>query len=461
MSEADTGPESRWRGRMPLILVGGLVVIGFGFLCLFSYLILCQQTGFCLRPAGDQMTATPSPFPTTDAVAAVDDMPLAVQVGAGAPVSVTLSTPTALDINGTVFQVRSESVSGSAWRPALPQDRDDVAVWLRGTVVNYVLFISDTADNRALVQALQPGDPMALAVNGESLNFELAERLVVGQNNVELFRQTTPGLTLVLVNTDPGDRIVARGLYAASDALEPASPGDDQPAAIGETLSLESLRLTVTGATQLFDRAEAPAGFEFYLVDLRLENAGSAPLSLDRLSFALRDSFGNQYVVNPLASTLGNFPPVGGALDGGATRQATVGFQIPSGLSAPALQFSADDASTGTTVAVNIPYDGGDAAAVGAAVALLSADVTEDGTGLLLSGQIANSGTGTLIVEAADVTLIDQGTVHLLLSNNPAFPWIVGPGQTVAYSVLFQRPVNSSQAVFSILNQSFQLTGLR
>jgi hypothetical protein len=59
-----------------------------------------------------------------------------------------------------------------------------------------------------------------------------------------------------------------------------------------------------------------------------------------------------------------------------------------------------------------------------------------------------------------DVTLTSEGTNYLMLSTSPAFPWVFSPAQRQPFAVTFQRPAGST-AIFTILNRSFQLTGLR
>ena len=80
---------------------------------------------------------------------------------------------------------------------------------------------------------------------------------------------------------------------------------------------------------------------------------------------------------------------------------------------------------------------------------------------MLVVGQITNVGEETVIVDVTDISLTSAtGTVFLKLSTNPAFPWTVPPGQTLLFGVTFQRPLGSD-ATFTVLNQSFQLSGIR
>jgi hypothetical protein len=75
-------------------------------------------------------------------------------------------------------------------------------------------------------------------------------------------------------------------------------------------------------------------------------------------------------------------------------------------------------------------------------------------------GQITNGGSQPLIVNETAVSLMSEGTIYLKLSTNPGFPWVVPAGQTMTFSIAFQRPL-SAEAVFTVLDQPFGLDGLR
>jgi hypothetical protein len=84
-----------------------------------------------------------------------------------------------------------------------------------------------------------------------------------------------------------------------------------------------------------------------------------------------------------------------------------------------------------------------------------------DLTSLIIGGQATNLGTQPLVITESDVALQGpDGSVYLLLSTNPPFPWPVPPGQTLQFFLTYQRPP-ADTAVFRVLNQGFQLTNLR
>ena len=140
---------------------------------------------------------------------------------------------------------------------------------------------------------------------------------------------------------------------------------------------------------------------------------------------------------------------------------ATAGYQIPAGLVSAILRWQVALAGTNSTIQVNIPFQDISAADSQAIVEVQEVSITPDGNGVLIVGQISNTGLQPIVIGVENVSLVSSiGTVHQILSTNPAFSWTVPAGQTLLYGVTFQRP-NSPDAVFTLLNQSFLINGLR
>jgi hypothetical protein len=174
----------------------------------------------------------------------------------------------------------------------------------------------------------------------------------------------------------------------------------------------------------------------------------------------LADDLGNLYALNPTAGQLGNFRLLTGQIAPGQTVAATAGYQIPSNLASLSLRWSVSLNNPDNYIQVNIPFRDAQDSGQQAVVEVQQAQVSLDGTSLVLNGQITNLGEQPLVVNSNNITLSGDGSVYLMLSTNPAFPWVIGPGQTIPYLVTFQRPVGST-AIFRLLNQPFELTGLR
>jgi hypothetical protein len=275
--------------------------------------------------------------------------------------------------------------------------------------------------------------------------------------NRDIFAQTTPGITLVMVGSAGSERLVVNGRYV----VEESSGQAGNVVALGETAQLENVQVTVNSSTYIADRAEIPPGFALFVVDYQIQNVGLTAVDSGNFQLSLVDNLGNQYVLSPLATTLGNFPPLSGFVNANQITQASAGYQLPLGLASDTLSWVVTNTSSGAQVYVSLPFTGGAAAAAGSSVSLGRVEVSTDLTSLIVGGQVTNLGTQPLVITESDVALQGQdGSIYLLLSTNPPFPWPVPPGQTLQFFLTYQRPPLAT-AVFRVLNQGFQLTNLR
>lgn len=442
-------------GRTPLLVAVGAILVGLCLLIVFAVLLLRDRDGLDVVDGSD-----PTPFPTTE-VSSTTDVIVGGLAG-GTPISLTVNAPTTLAIGAQTFGVRPEPVAADGtWAPELADNQ--TTAWVYGTLINYVLGLADSDENQALLEGLAAGSEIVLTLrDGTQHTFAVTSREFVPTNRSDLFAQNLPGITLVLLGARGDERLLVRGDYVVDTTAGSETPGTaGNLVELGETAQLDNLRLTVTGATSLYDRPEAPAGFIFYLVDVQLENVGTEPVELSQLRFVLRDDLGNQYALNPQGGNLGNNPPPSGTLAPGESRLTSLAYQLPSGLTSPSVNLLISREGGAGQVQVTLPFAGAGAEAAGSAsVAVQDAQVSDDGTTITLLGQVTNNGSQPLLVNETDVSLSANGTVHLILATNPAFPWVVPPGQTAPFTLSFQRPAGP-EAVFTLLSRPFQLSGLR
>ena len=441
--------------RAPLFIAVLAVLIGLCLLCVFGVVLLRQDdTSGIVDVEGE----TPTPFPSPGA--AQDDVIIA-GISGSTPISLPLTIPASLRVSGETFTVRPEPIGeDGVWDPELSEQ--NTALWVYGSLINYIIGLPDTRENRVLLEELGAGDEVLLRLgSGNPLAFSVTNREVVARNRTDIFAQNTPGITLILLRASGDERLVVQGDYIVDPTVGAAEGSPGNVVELGETAQLDDLRLTVTGASSLYDRPEAPPGFVFYLVDFQVQNVGVEQIDLSAMRFVLLDDLGNQYARNGQASQLGAHPPPSGTLLPNESRQATAGYQIPVGLASPTLTWVAGSEGSGRQVRVTIPFAGDSGGAgANATIILQGADISADGTSLIVVGEIANNGEQPLVVSESQVSLTSNGTVHLMLSTSPAFPWVIPPGEAVPFSVSFQRPV-AGQAVLTLFNQPFQLTGIR
>lgn len=464
MSEAenttDAAPRSRG-GRGPLVLAIVATAIGLLIVCIAAFFLLRDAN---IGPFAQQSTVTP--FAPAGGGSSSESVLVVADVSDSPGISLTLNVPTTLIVGGKSFNVVGQNVDPTGkWEPEFPDD--DTAVWVFGTVVNYALGVDNSNENRAVLEGLEAGDEIRLVTqSGAEYVFVVTTREIVPNNRADIFNQQSPSATIVMLRSEGQDRLVVRGEFQVTEGGTGAGNAPvvaGGAVELGETAQLGDYRMTVNSVSSLFDRPEAPPGFMFFLVNYQIQNAGNVALDTANLRYELHDEFGNRYALNSVASQLGSAPPLFGQLGPGEVRDASAGYQIPAGLTSPTLVWVVTRANdpTGQEVRVRIPFaTGGNEAGQNALVVPQSADVSLDGTSVTVVGQLTNTSEQPLIVDETAVTLTSEGTLYLKLSTNPSFPWVVPPGQTMTFSVAFQRPL-TSEAVFTVLGQPFLLTGLR
>jgi hypothetical protein len=448
--------QELWARRPGLIIAVSLIIVLLLCLSCAALSVAVWQT---VTSTDDRTAAEPTPFPEGMGVTSAE--PLVVGISEAETISVTLDLPATLRLGGQTFAVQSQALAADGlWSPQLSDA--ETAVWVYGTIINYIVGLPASTENRTLLTQLAPGDEVRLTTRGGiDFTFTVDERRTVPVTERQIFAQNRPGITLVLMGdrADGADqRLVVKGSYVVSES--PALGASDL-VELGETAQLDDLQFTVTGATYLPDRPEVPSGFAFYLVDYEVQNVGLTAVDISQYQFLLRDEIGNQFAPSPVASQLGNYPPLSGFINANQSRQASAGYQIPRGLLSPSLNWIIGRSGSPGQIQVSIPFSGSPQAASAAAVSLQQVEVSEDRTALVITGEVANMGGQPLVISEENITLRSpDGASHLLLSTNPAFPWSIPSGQAIQFRVTYQRPPGDS-AIFTVLNQPFQLTGLR
>jgi hypothetical protein len=443
--------RSLYAERGPLIVAIGAAIGSLALICLFAFLLL--QSGDSEQPT------TPTLTPVGSGSELDTDTFAFLSISDTGAISVTMETPIFLNVGGEEFSVQAEVLpTQGSWNP-VPAN-ETTSVWVYGSVINYVFGLDDAAENRELLERLVAGDEIVLTTrSGMSSTFVVSRRQEVSSDNREIFAQRSPGVTLVLLEEDTGEqRLVVQGRFVVSEAK--SDPRVGSTVKLGETAQLENLQITANSVSFQFDVPGVPAGLAAFHVDYQMQNVGASAVDASSLSMVLIDDFGNLYALNPAASQTGNFPPLSGFIQPGQTVMATAGYQIPSGLTSSVLRWQVTISGTGSQIEVILPLGETVASPQEATVLVQEVNIVNNGTDLMILGQVTNLGSQPLLVDVTDLSLSSSGTVFLMLSVNPAFPWSVPAGQTIQFGVTFQRPPGS-EAIFTVLGQSFQLTGLR
>jgi hypothetical protein len=442
------------RGR-PLILVSGLAVLGICALSCFilSLIVLSDRGGTLFEPApGPDQPAAP---PISEAlVIRVNETPVPVAI------------PSRLNLGTSSFAVVPFTVKDRRWE--YDASATDTAYWVPGTLVNYVIGLHASGENRQIVDALRPDDLITLDTSLGTQRYRVAEQATIRESDVgALAEQATPRLTLVMMGEGGGQRRVVLAQY--TDESTP-----NELASVGSAINLGDVRVTALDQRLVPGRAAGlPAGKNYLQVDFQVTSLLTDTTKvLDAAQFfaELTDGIGTVYQVSldgSSASGARGFSK--GALPPGGTITATAGFEVPNSLQGPTLEWTfRSDKATPYVARVAIPYRPilaeptiAPTRASVAEVRILAANISPDGNEVRIVGTVRNLTNQFLPASLQEITMSGPGGQFVPLNSAlPAFPWNITAGETLAFQLSFARPQGAGPYVFSLFDQSFEISGL-
>ena len=245
----------------------------------------------------------------------------------GVPLAIAL--PQRLELPGASYPIIATPLEGKRWPVAA---QPDLAVWVYGTVVNYVVGLPYTTTTSSLLAGLTATDQLTLTLNnGRTLVFGSPQARRYPLEDTTALSQRRPGLTLVLLGGEEDDRLVVQARYLPDAVVD---TGKQQQ--LGELL-VEVLQADVQSST---------VNGQNFLVEYLLTNQAEEPLNTALFDLVLEDGQGQRYAVNSELSYLGEGGPLPASLQAGATLAASAGYRVPKDLKPPLTwHFSIDPAS--------------------------------------------------------------------------------------------------------------------
>jgi hypothetical protein len=188
--QESTPPENEnkasWRDSLsnPAVLIAGGIALVALFAVIVLTVILVQQGRE--DEVDTAVSGTPTPF-GGNAESFQGGDPLVVGMSDSTTISVTLDSPITLALPTQQFNVQTQVIGADGtWAPAV--DASGTAVWIYGSIVNYVLGLPSSDENRALLEGLAPGDEMTLATRGGiRYKFSFNSRTTVPVTNRDVF----------------------------------------------------------------------------------------------------------------------------------------------------------------------------------------------------------------------------------------------------------------------------------
>jgi hypothetical protein len=370
------------------------------------------------------------------------------------------TVPNKLYVRDRTFEIAPVAVPEGIWKGGAGEGKVE---WVFGSLVNYLLGLPNTQENKDLLQALSETDTITLELaDGQTREFKFEAQKLASPDDKEVFSQQHPGLTLILLGDDGEQRLVVTASY--DDTNEPSSAVTNNVVAINTPVEIGPVRVKVLSARLVENAPGIPVGSAFYLVDFTAENISTdqETLNVSDFVFELSDYAGQKHPLSETASKLGPNPPPTGQLLPGLAGTFMSGFEVPSNITGPVLTWGfKPDASFKTQAYAAVPLVGPTPTPdprSQARVQLTQAYYTPDQSEIIVKGGIANPTNALVVVDPTDIVLTTPDGIHATLTNvDPALPWRLAPNDSLAFTLNFGR-LPSNTATLTILSNSFELT---
>ena len=440
----------------PLLLISLLLLVGVCALaCFIVGLVLISERDtlpglFRTAPAGP--TATPPLITYT------------VNVN-GTPVPAAV--PTQLTIGSNTYTIEPVVLDEQHnWK--YDAEKKKTGYWAAGTLVNYVIGLPTSEENKALFDSLKPNDLLFLATGVGNLRYRVSEVGAIKDDDLTILRdQTSPRVTLILLGEGNGERRVVISNYTDESVA-------NELTAIGVPINLGDVRVIATGQRLLAgNQVGLPPGRNYYQVNLQVTNLVTRIVDAGQFFTELEDGAGSKYVLSEPGSSAasangwakGALQPTGQAND---TITVTAGFEVPDTLAGPNLKWQfAIDKNAPEIAKVAIPYKQlvvqptiAPTGAPRAHVTIVNANISPEGNELRIVGEISNLTAEPLTVSLADIKLDTAAGQPIAL--NQAIPplspaWTINPGATLTFQANFIRPPGGTEVIFSLFDKRFSI----
>ena len=360
----------------------------------------------------------------------------------GVPVAVVF--PQSLQLPGANYAIVATPLEGTRW--PVPAAQQNVAVWIYGTVVNYVVGVPYTTTITSLLAGLESTDHITLTLSdGGVLVFGSPQARRYPLEDTTPLSQRRPGLTLVVLGGEETDRLVVQARY-----LPEAATGEGKTQQLGELL-VELLTADMQSST---------VNEQSFLVEYRLTNQGPEPSDTALFDLVLEDSQGQRYAVNSEISSLGEGGTLPSLIPAGATVLASAGYRVPQDLKPPLTWLFRVDPTSEQTARFTLPYRAPLPGPPQPQVELREVFADQERDVIVISGVLRNSGESALAVTSDNMKLSSSGGEAELRAQTPALPWQIPGGGEQSFELQFQGPAGVDSVLLDIWGFTFKIEGL-
>ncbi len=356
--------------------------------------------------------------------------------------------PTRLNVAGTIFPVTTVLPEQGRW--PLPVEQSGLALWMHGTLINYVIGLPYAASTESLLGGLTAGDQITLTLeNGTRLAFGSPQPRRVDPGDVSPMAQDKPGLTLMILGTESPSRLVVKARYLPEDTL----PAGEQEAD-GLTVEIRSAHI-VEGVT--------PSEIDswFFVVEYQITN--TTPTDADPTFFDMRleDGRGQSYGLSNEATRRGEYGELSAPVQAGTTVNGSAGYVIPRDVRSPLVWIFRADATSTDSIRFVTDFEPPAPAPAQPDVELYEAFLDANRDVIVVSGTVYNDGESGLTVSPDGIALTSSVGEGTLVATSPPLPWSVPADDYQDFELQFAAPEGAGSVLLNVLGFAFEIEGIR
>ncbi len=415
-----------------LILLGVFIIVAVGV----GELLALQRK----RAIGGAESVTVNKLMTFTAAPTIP-ADMAVVQESGMPV--LTARPEQLDIAGTIYPVVAVMPEQGRW--PIPYEQSGIAVWIYGTVINYVVGVPYASTAESLLAGLSSAQRITLTLdNGSALVFGSPQVQRVAVDDLSPMTQDKPGLTLMMLNSDQSSRLIVQSRYLP----EASFFAQDQKV---DGLKFEVLESQIQ---------ESSSDVVYFVIEYQVTNESGAPRDATFFDMVLEDSSGQRYTLNEAATTWGRYGRLSRSLAAGEVAQGSAGYQVPRTMPSPVTWIVRSDPTSANSTRFSLSYTPPQPGPPQPDVELSSAFADGPRNVIVINGTIYNDGESPLIVTLENVKLTYSGGASSLQASMPLLPWNIAPDGYQEFELQFFRPSGVNSVLLEILGFTFRIEGL-
>jgi len=419
-----------------LILIGLCIILGVSAAALRTFLPLN-------RPASGAEAVKVNKLITFDTPPPVSSQESVIQES-GTPLLTVL--PSQLEVGGQSLGVVPVTPEQGRWPVPSPDRAADVAVWIHGTVINYVLGLPYTRTTESLLAGLSGTERITLTLdNGVKLIFGTPQAQRIAMDDLTPMAQGQPGLTLVLLGAGQSSRLVVRARYLPEESL--ATEGKQR---------VDGLSVVILNSGVVHDEGDT----RYFVVEYEITNETTESVNPTFFDLSLEGNEGQRYALNEAATARGQYGKLQATIPAGGSAMGSAGYVIPRASQPPLTWVFRADPTSANALRNVLPYEAPQPSPAQPSIELTSAFADGKRNVIVINGTVRNLGETALSVTLADVSLTSAGGSSSLMASTPLLPWAIQGGQSQAVELQFSRPSHVPSVLLNILGFPFQIEGL-